>query len=131
MAVPVVFLLAIVAAQWGARVKPKPEVKVRQIVIKADATKPEDIERARKKIEEAYAKLKQGANFKMVASLHSEADSARTEGDLGWIGKGILPKRLEDIVFSLQPGQYSEIVSDIGPDTHIYRILYAEERRHF
>ncbi|MBI5115985.1 peptidylprolyl isomerase [Candidatus Poribacteria bacterium] len=129
--VPLVFLIAVAAAQWGAGAKRRPEVWVRQIVVKADAMKPEDVERARRKIDEVYTELKKGTDFKRLAAKQSEADSSRQEGDLGWIGKGILPKRLEEVAFSLQPKHYSAIVSEIGPEVHIYRIFYVEERRNF
>jgi parvulin-like peptidyl-prolyl isomerase len=129
--IPLVFLLAVAAAQWGTGAKRRPEVWVRQIVVKADATKPEDIEQARRKIDDIYTELKKGADFKWLASKQSEADSLRQEGDLGWIGKGILPKRLEDVAFGVQPKHYSEIVSEIGPEVHLHRIFYVEERRNF
>jgi peptidyl-prolyl cis-trans isomerase SurA len=129
IAVPAVFLLAVVATQLRTSAKSETEVRISQIIVKADATKPEDIERARRKIEDLHEQLKKGVAFKMLAMQNSEADGARRGGDLGWVGRGVLPKRLEDIAFALKPGQFSEITSDIGPETHIYRILYVEERR--
>jgi parvulin-like peptidyl-prolyl isomerase len=50
---------------------------------------------------------------------------------MGWIGKGVLPKSLEDILFKLEPGQYSEIIQDHAGDQLVFRILYVEERRNF
>src|SRR5262245_937979 len=51
---------------------------------------------ARKRIEEAQAKLRLGANFGEVAQQYSQdTESAVKGGDLGYISKGQLPPELE------------------------------------
>ena len=61
---------------------------------------------------------------------HSFADVAKTNdpitgGDLDWVARGILVyPQLEEALFALQPGSYSDIIeTDIG-----FHILYAAER---
>jgi parvulin-like peptidyl-prolyl isomerase len=131
LVVPVVFILAIAGALLSPGRKPQPEAKVRVIAIKADPADPADVERARKKIEETYEFLKNGADFAQVAGSKSEALSADSKGDMGWVGKGVLPKHLEDVIFKLEPGQFSEIIKDTAGESVVFRILYVEQRRNF
>ena len=129
LAVPMIFLIAVGVALIGAGRKPQPEVKGRIIVLKADPDDPDDIERAQKEIEEIYQFLESGAEFAKVAETKSEAMSAANQGDMGWIGKGVLPERLENALFSLEPGHYSEVITEFTPTAVTFRILYVEERR--
>lgn len=131
LAVPVVFLLAVGVAFLGPGRAPKPEVKGRLIIVKADPSDPADVERAHKKIEQAYEYLKNGADFAKVAASTSETISRDQSGDMGWVGKGVLPKELEDVLFQLKPGQFSEIIKDQNSEQVVFRILYVEERRNF
>jgi parvulin-like peptidyl-prolyl isomerase len=131
LAIPFVFLLAILGTIFGPGRELQPEVKVQMIAVKADPDDPADVERARKKIEEAYEFLENGAEFDKVVAAKSEALSANTQGDMGWIGKGVLPKELEDVVFSLEPGHHSEILQGSAGDDLVYRIMFVEERRNF
>ena len=130
-AVLAVFLIAIVGALWGPGSKPEPAARIRQIVVRANPSDPDDMERARKKIDEIYGYLDNGANFEQVAINKSEALNASDGGDMGWIGRGILPPRLEDVAFQLEPGQYSEIIIEDAGDPFIYRVLYVENRHGF
>lgn len=127
----VVFLSAIVVAIWGPGPKPQPAVRVRSIATIARRSDPDDLKRARLKIEEAQASLEKGESFKKLAREKSEAENATEDGDMGWRGSGTLPPNHEQIVFRLEPGQYSEIIEDVTTDYVIYRILYVEERRNF
>lgn len=130
-AVPGVFLIAAALAILGPGPKREPEVKLRQIVVKSDLSKQEDVERARRKMEEICEFLESGADFEQVALTKSEGPNNTTGGDMGWIGRGILPKHLEDTAFQLQSGQYSEMVEGRVGDEMVYRIFYVEERRNF
>jgi len=131
MAIPAVFILAVSLVFLGPPPPKNPEVKVRQIVVKADPRDPDDIERARKKIEDIYSKLQRGADFASIAKLESEAPNSSESGDMGWLGRGILPKPMEDVAFQLVPGQQSEILEDGSGGLVVYRILYVEQRRNF
>ncbi len=132
IAVPVVFLIAIGLALFGPAPELRPEVKLRQIVVLADATDPEDVERARLKIQDVYDKLANGAEFIQLAREQSETPTAADGGDMGWMGEGRLPSHLEEIAFGLDKGYMSEIIEEPkGEDMLIFRILYAEDRRNF
>ncbi|HQP45240.1 MAG TPA: peptidylprolyl isomerase, partial [Flexilinea sp.] len=62
-----------------------------------------------------------GLNFIDLAKTNDPI----TGGDLDWVARGILVyPQLEDALFALQPGSYSDIIeTDIG-----FHILYAAER---
>ncbi len=126
-----IFLLAIVATIWAPGPRPKPEVKLRMIVVRADPSDPVDVERARQKIEKVHEYLEKGANFEQLAINESEALSASEGGEMGWSGKGVLPEGLEEIAFQLKPGQFSDIIEDHRTDDLVYRIIYVEDRRNF
>ena len=129
--VPAIFIFAIAVVLFGPGPKSKPMVKIRLIAVKADRSNPDDLARARQKIEEIYQALENGENFIKLARKKSEAESAPQGGDMGWRGRGTLPPHHEDAVFHLESGQYSEIIEDVTLDNVIYRILYVEERRNF
>jgi len=130
-AVPALFLIAIAASMWGPGPERKPAVRVRAITITADLSDPNEIASAREKVEEIYKRLEEGADFQEIARSESEALNASEGGDMGWMGKGILPKHLEDVAFALEAGQHSEIIEDKAGDLRVFRILYTEERRNF
>lgn len=71
--------------------------------------------------ESILTQLKNGKDF---ATLASQWDPT-TGGDLGWFPQGYLTQvNVETAAFSLQPGQFSDIIkSDLG-----YHILYVVER---
>jgi parvulin-like peptidyl-prolyl isomerase len=132
IAVPVVFLLAAAMTLLGPGPARNPEIWLFQIVVKADKSDPDDIERAQEKIENLYKQLADGAEFQELARRNSEAQNSREGGDMGWMGEGVLPPVLDENAFGLTPGYLSEIIkSDLDYDTVTYRILYVKERRNF
>ncbi len=73
-----------------------------------------------------HAQLKAGADFAALARAHSQDSSTRdTGGDLGTFPRGILlVSEVEEAGFSLQPGQFSDVVpSGLG-----YHIVLVVER---
>ncbi len=132
LAVPAVFLIAIGLTLFGAKPERRPEVKLRQIATVADAADPLDVARACLKIADIQLKLVNRTEFAQLAKDQSEAPNAGEGGDMGWMGKGLLPPHLEEIAFSLEKGYMSEIIEEPrGEESVIFRILYIEERRNF
>ncbi len=64
----------------------------------------------RKLAEEILAKLDAGDSFESMARVYSEGKEAKEGGDWGWIGRDILRKELNEIAFSLKPGQHSRVI---------------------
>ena len=79
---------------------PATQRRASHILIKVDEKAPaKDIEAARKKAEEIYAKIKAGADFAAVAKANSEDYSAVQGGDLGFFERNRMVKPFADAVF--------------------------------
>lgn len=79
--------------------------------------------------EQILAQLHAGTEFAELAQLFSLDPSTRPAGgDLGWFAQGTLTiPALEEVIFSLQPGQISDVVaSELG--FHIVQLIELEER---
>jgi parvulin-like peptidyl-prolyl isomerase len=102
------------------------QIKVRQILIRADP-KTTEIQKAeaRGKIEYVLERLQAGDDFGTLARQYSEAPSAKLGGDLGFVSRQQLQKRLAETAFALRRGEISPIVtSKIG-----YHILQVTQQR--
>lgn len=64
----------------------------------------------RQSAEEALAKLKDGAAFDAVAREYSEGPTASRGGDIGEFQKGSMNPAIEEVVFDLPVGDFSEII---------------------
>jgi peptidyl-prolyl cis-trans isomerase SurA len=60
------------------------------------------------KADAIYAQLQKGAKFDEVAKKDSNGPTAAQGGDLEYFKRGTLSKQLEDQVFALKAGQYTE-----------------------
>jgi peptidyl-prolyl cis-trans isomerase SurA len=84
---------------------------------------------ARKKIENLYARIKQGEDFAQIAQNYSEdPDYAQAGGDLGFIPESSLEKanpELRRVVMSLQPGQTTNILHT-GEGYRILKVMSRE-----
>jgi len=75
--------------------------------------------------EELLTQLQEGADFALLASLHSvDTESAAQGGNLGWFARGQMVAEFEEAAFSLEPGQ----VSDIVETTHGFHIIKLESK---
>ena len=75
----------------------QPEPSSDQLVVQAKA-----------KVDAIYAQLQKGAKFDAVAQKESAGPTAGQGGDLEYFKRGTLSKQLEDQVFALTAGQYTE-----------------------
>ena len=98
--------------------------RARHILFKATAEDSADVHDAKKLKAEEILKLAQaGDDFSTLAKEYSEGPSGPSGGDLGLFSRGQMIKPFEDAVFSLQPGEISDIVkTDFG-----YHIILLEE----
>lgn len=85
------------------------------IYVRNDPTDPKGKSKSKKRIEEAYEKIKSGENFSDVAAKYSTAMSRVKGGDLGYIHKGMLEPAVEKKAFSMEANTTSEIIEeDVG-----------------
>jgi peptidyl-prolyl cis-trans isomerase C len=90
------------------------EVHVRQILVHDEGVAGE-IER----------KLKNGTSFEELSSQYSLAPNAKKGGEIGFVGRGELPKMFEDEIFGLKPGSVSSVIRT-DSSFHIFKV---DERR--
>jgi len=99
------------------------QVKASQILIKTDPSWDQAKKAAaRKRIDEIHAKLKSGQDFESLARTYSEDPSASKGGDLGYVRTGQVLKPFEDALFSLKPGEVSDVV-ETGVGFHIIKAV--------
>ena len=65
------------------------------------------VDEAKKKADDVYAKLQSGSDFAEVAKTASTGPTAAQGGDLGDYKRGQLAKQLEDATFDLKAGGYT------------------------
>ena len=84
---------------------------------------------ARKKIENLYARIKQGEDFAQLAQNYSEdPDYSQNGGDLGFVPESSLEKanaELRKMVMTLQPGQTTNILHT-GEGYRILKVISRE-----
>jgi peptidyl-prolyl cis-trans isomerase D len=90
----------------------KRRVKARHILAKVDPNAPkQQDEAAKKKIEDAAARLKKGEDFAKLANELSEDPGSKDQGgELGWFTEGVMAKPFQDAAFSLKKGELSQPV---------------------
>jgi parvulin-like peptidyl-prolyl isomerase len=71
---------------------------------------------------------KPGADFAAIARAKSEGSDASSGGDMGWIAKYQLDPKVEQVLFGLQAGQVSDVVSDAA-GLHLYFVKEREQRK--
>lgn len=91
------------------------KITAKIIYIRNDPTDPDGRSKAKKRIEEAYKKVKDGEDFADVAAKYSTAMSRIKGGDLGYVHKGMLEPSVEKKAFSMDADTMSEIIEeDVG-----------------
>lgn len=80
---------------------------------------------AKDKLEALRARVANGEDFATLAILYSQDGSAKSGGELGFVGRGELVKAFEAVAFKLRPGELSAIVeTEFG-----FHIVQLIERR--
>lgn len=69
--------------------------------------------------------LDDGRSFQSLAKEYSGDALAANGGDAGWVSRGQLPDEVADVVFSLNPGQYSE---PFETDGYVFIVMVMERR---
>ena len=107
-------------------------MKVSHILIKTPLPAPgakEDekaVADARAKAEEVLKELKAGGDFAKLAEKYSDdPGSAKSGGELGWIGRGRTVPEFEKAAFSLGKGQTSDLVKS----SYGFHIIHVEDKQ--
>ncbi|MBZ5666988.1 MAG: peptidylprolyl isomerase [Acidobacteriia bacterium] len=108
------------------------QVKVSHILIKTPLPAPgakEDekaVTDARTKAENVLKELKAGGDFAKLAEKYSDdPGSAKSGGELGWIGRGRTVPEFEKAAFSLGKGQTSDLVKS----SYGFHIIHVEDKQ--
>lgn len=86
----------------------KEQVKLRMIVINQPPGAPEGT--AQRMAREVLLKLEEGVPFAEMAGVYSEGSQRAEGGDRGWVAREVLNRELDEVAFSLQPGQRSGVI---------------------
>lgn len=98
--------------------------KIGMIMLEIKASE-ETKNKLKKEIYELKDMLNKGAEFSELARKYSDCGSSKEGGDLGYVSKGIMVKPFEDVAFSLNPGEISELVeTQFG-----YHLIYLQEKK--
>ncbi|MDA2935465.1 SurA N-terminal domain-containing protein, partial [Acidobacteria bacterium AH-259-D05] len=99
-----------------ASIPEKEAVRARHILISSET--PDAVEKGEKILKQ----LREGGDFAELAKEHSEDEgSAVAGGDLGFFGRGQMVPEFENMAFSLEPGEISDLVAtDFG--FHIIKV---------
>lgn len=102
------------------------QVKVMTIMIRKSEADPESNTDSLKKIKMIELKMAEGEDFTKLAREYSQDPSAVDGGDMGYIGKGQMMKKIDEVIFSLQPGEISETIeTPVG--YHVFKIVEVKE----
>jgi len=101
------------------------QVSVSHILIKVFGDVPEQRYDARKKIEVVQTRIRNGEKFSDLARDFSDCPSGVKGGQLGYFQRGVMAQPFDDTVFSLRPGQ----VSDIIETAHGFHLIHVVERK--
>ncbi len=101
----------------------RPEFLVAEIFLSVES--PDDDEEVRRSAIRLVEQLQQGATFSAVARQFSQAATAATGGDLGWVSEGQLSAELDRALAEIRPGDVSQPLRAGGG----YYILLLRDKR--
>lgn len=85
------------------------EYELSHILVRTpEESTPEDLEKARVKIEEIMKALASGESFEQVSASYSDAPNALEGGNMGWRNSGQIPPAFLNLLQSMQIGEVSK-----------------------
>lgn len=88
------------------------QMKLSVILLKVDPSAPKSgWDKAREEAQAIYQRLKSGADFAETARLHSGDATAANGGDMGYVHRGMLPDKINEILDGLVQNVVSEPVT--------------------
>lgn len=92
------------------------------LVAVPEAATPEQVEKARGRLQTILDELAQGKDFGEVAAAYSDGQQALEGGDLGWRKLAELPTLFESVVSRLKPDQTSDVMRGAN-GFHLVKLL--------
>jgi peptidyl-prolyl cis-trans isomerase SurA len=86
------------------------QVALAELFLSTDGKSPEDIAAIRTKADDLHNRLVKGEDFEALLKRYSEGSTAQQNGDLGVFERGQLSKQLEDAVFTMDKGQFTDVI---------------------
>jgi peptidyl-prolyl cis-trans isomerase SurA len=86
------------------------QVALAEIFLSTEGKSPEEIDAVRTRADDLHNRLVKGEDFGALARRYSQGSTADQGGDLGEFERGQLAKQLEDAVFGLEKGQFSDVI---------------------
>jgi peptidyl-prolyl cis-trans isomerase SurA len=106
----------------------KGEVEIRHILIRIK-TEDQDVEQVYQAAQDIHRQLDEGAPFDSMAIRYStDAASASSGGDLGWLRVSDLPEFFQDVLRDMKAGDYSPVLREPS-GFRIVKLLEREETR--
>jgi peptidyl-prolyl cis-trans isomerase SurA len=97
------------ASEESTAVSSEEQVHVRHIFLPlSPAASPEEEKEALQQIEDIRKRTLAGEDFAALATAHSRGPGADQGGDLGFFKRGQMAKEIDDVAFSLKPGEVSQ-----------------------
>jgi peptidyl-prolyl cis-trans isomerase SurA len=99
-------------------------VKLSHILLEIKPSQ-ETLDSLKRKAEKILELVKSGQDFAQLASMYSDDPSGKEGGDLGFFKKGDMIPKFEQVAFSLNPGEVSDVVeTEFG-----YHIIKVEDKK--
>jgi peptidyl-prolyl cis-trans isomerase SurA len=86
------------------------QVQLAEIFLSTEDKSPEEIAAVHTRAEDLHNRLVKGEDFSALAKRYSQSTSAQDGGELGTYERGQLAKQLEDAVFGLDKGQFTDVI---------------------
>ena len=100
------------------------KVRTRHILFISERGSSENRRRAKlRQAKKVLSEIRKGSDFSKLAIKYSEDVSASSGGDVGFVKRGKMVREFEGAVFSLKPGQ----ISDIVETEYGYHIIKVDE----
>lgn len=98
------------------------QIRLRHIFRRVERdTQPENRRRAQAEMEGLLRRIGTGAHFGELAREHSDSQTARLDGLIGRLSRGSFDPSVEDVVWALEEGETSEVVST-AVGFHIFKV---------
>jgi peptidyl-prolyl cis-trans isomerase SurA len=86
------------------------QVALAEIFLSTEDKSPEEVAAVRTRADDLHNRLVKGEDFTALAKRYSQGSTAQEGGTLGEFERGQLAKQLEDAVFGLEKGQFTDVI---------------------